>query len=523
MIYINKELYISMIKKIFFTKSSRQLPKQLGIPYGNSDNIVIKYNLVKNIFFKYNSYNNKSRWSQWYRYKNIRDFLLSLYKHINYDTVYIYRDKDNNIIYNKYDNLLIKELFYRLYYNIDYIPVCKYCHKNPVEFKGERMWKTYCCKKCQNNDAYNSILTGVVNKYNKDNKVNKVNKVNNSKLNIANINTLADVPNFETNRIRKCKNTYRLKYGIEWYNNRDKMKQTKFKHYGDSSYVNSYQAIRTKMERYGSLSYITNKGLQTKYNKYGYNLTYIKEKVKQSVYSRYGVSYVTQLDSFKEKSKNTKLERYGNAYWNNPEKVFDTVLMRYNTSYVLLADEIKAKIVETRYNKYGSHIQWNQTDIGRRYVSYYMSLPGTQNKINETKRKNKTFNVSKPEDECYKLLCTKFGSDNIIRQYKSDLYPYCCDFYIKNNDIIGHDLYIECNFHWTHNDHLYNKNNIKDIITKCRWNQKAKTSKFYFNAIKTWTERDVKKHNIAKMNHLNWLCFYKKSDFDEFLNSIKLN
>ena len=40
------------------------------------------------------------------------------------------------------------------------------------------------------------------------------------------------------------------------------------------------------------------------------------------------------------------------------------------------------------------------------------------------------------------------------------------------------------------------------------WQEKAKQSKFYENAIKTWTERDVKKQKIAKENHLNYKVIY---------------
>ena len=298
----------------------------------------------------------------------------------------------------------------------------------------------------------------------------------------------------------KIKQTKFERYGDVNYNNRVKCKLTKIMHYGDANYVNTEKAKQTKLERYGDANYVN------------------PEKAKQTNLNRYGDANYNNI----EKIKQTKLKRYGDANYVNPEKAKQTNLIKYGVSCTLHNNCIKQKVIETNRQKYGANyfvqsIYWQNIIKNKDWQ--------THRKLAEyiTKRKNSTFNVSKPENKCYELLCSKFGSDNIIRQYKSDLYPYCCDFYIKNNDIIGHDLYIECNFHWTHNDHLYNKNNIKDIITKCRWNQKAKTSKFYFNAIKTWTERDVKKHNIAKMNHLNWLCFYKKSDFDEFLNSIKLN
>ena len=35
--------------------------------------------------------------------------------------------------------------------------------------------------------------------------------------------------------------------------------------------------------------------------------------------------------------------------------------------------------------------------------------------------------------------------NDVIRSYSTDKYPYNCDFYIPSKDV-----YIECNFHWTH-------------------------------------------------------------------------
>lgn len=67
-------------------------------------------------------------------------------------------------------------------------------------------------------------------------------------------------------------------------------------------------------------------------------------------------------------------------------------------------------------------------------------------------------------------------------------------------------------------DTILIKNNIKDIITKCKWNFNAKTSKFYKNAISTWTERDVNKYNIAKKNNLNYLVFYTEKEFKDYFN-----
>ena len=86
----------------------------------------------------------------------------------------------------------------------------------------------------------------------------------------------------------------------------------------------------------------------------------------------------------------------------------------------------------------------------------------------------------------------------MINKYKSKLYPYNCDFYIPSLD-----LYIECNYHWTHGGHPFNENNIEDITILNLW--KNKNLSYYDNAIQTWTVRDVNKRNTAKKNKLNFI------------------
>ena len=119
----------------------------------------------------------------------------------------------------------------------------------------------------------------------------------------------------------------------------------------------------------------------------------------------------------------------------------------------------------------------------------------------KTRRKNKTFKVSKQEDAVYEMLCNKFGKDDIKRQYKSYEYPFLCDFYVKSLD-----LYIECNFSWTHGGHWFNKNSKEDL-DKVAY-MKSKHSKYYDNAIETWTIRDVKKRECAEKNGLNFIVFW---------------
>ena len=123
---------------------------------------------------------------------------------------------------------------------------------------------------------------------------------------------------------------------------------------------------------------------------------------------------------------------------------------------------------------------------------------------------NNSFNRSKPEDLYYEYLLSIYDEDDIIRQYKSKAYPFNCDFYIKSED-----LYIECNYSWTHGGHPYNPNSIKDNIKLANWSTKAWTSDYYKNAIYTWTGLDVRKQKMARRNNLNYKIIYESSLVDD--------
>ena len=87
--------------------------------------------------------------------------------------------------------------------------------------------------------------------------------------------------------------------------------------------------------------------------------------------------------------------------------------------------------------------------------------------------------------------------------YKEDRYPFYCDFYIVEDD-----LFIELNTHWTHGGKPYDPDDKECQEQLATWEEKAKTSQFYANAIKTWTERDVEKRRVAKENNLNYKVIY---------------
>lgn len=144
-----------------------------------------------------------------------------------------------------------------------------------------------------------------------------------------------------------------------------------------------------------------------------------------------------------------------------------------------------------------------QETIIRTYGSLDNFYKMLQEKGELTKKKNNSFNSSKPEDEYYKYLCSIYNKKDIFRNYKTELYPFRCDFYIKSED-----KYIELNLHWTHGFQPYVEEDRFCKRQLLEWQEKAKTSQFYRNAIETWTKRDVEKLKVARQNNLNYEVIY---------------
>lgn len=121
-----------------------------------------------------------------------------------------------------------------------------------------------------------------------------------------------------------------------------------------------------------------------------------------------------------------------------------------------------------------------------------------------TKKKNNTTNNSKPEELLYEKLLKDNETKTIYRNYNEDSrYPFHCDFYIVEDD-----LFIELNAHWTHGGRPYDPEDQSCQRQLELWEEKAKTSQFYRNAIETWTKRDVEKAKYAKDNNLNYWVIY---------------
>lgn len=217
------------------------------------------------------------------------------------------------------------------------------------------------------------------------------------------------------------------------------------------------------------------------------------------------------------KWQGTCMSRYGAKTWSESdtgrEKLHET-----------MSDlEMQQKIADGYASAYGCH--YMQTEQGRTDQSVEISKPehrealasglvkkygvpfatmdrGTMQKAYRTKKLNNSFNTSKPEEELYALLCTRYGAENVKRQYKDpDRYPYLCDFYI-----VTEDLFIELNASWTHGGHWFDANNQSDVLKLQSW--KDKGGPYYGSAVRMWSVRDPEKRACAEKNRLNYLVFW---------------
>ena len=315
--------------------------------------------------------------------------------------------------------------------------------------------------------------------------------------------------------------TFKAKYGVENPFQveafKDKIKQTNLERYGCTcSFQN--EEVREKhkqscLEKYGVA--------------YPMQATEINAKQKQTCLERYGVENVSQAESIRAKVKDTCLERYGVENVNQDprvkEKIQQTNLEKYGVKSVLCLPEIHELSQQSVLNKYGVTSTFRlptvkekvkQTCLKKYGVTNVAKLSTTKEKSYKTKKKNGSFSISAPEERFYQELLKHFSQKDVLRQYKEERYPYCCDFYIKSLD-----LFIELNLNWTHGPHKFDVNNEEDLSTLLEWQEKAKSSKYYVKAIEVWTKRDILKFKVAAENNLNYYVFYTELSAIDFLTT----
>jgi len=217
----------------------------------------------------------------------------------------------------------------------------------------------------------------------------------------------------------------------------------------------------------------------------------IKLNREKTMIKKYGVSCSFNSKTFLNKRKDTWIKKYG---VDNPSK----------SKFII------KKMKSTCIKKYGC--EWSMSNIN------------ILNKSLENRLKDKKYKQSKEEIKLFNIIKETFP--DVVNGYKSEKYPFICDFYIPTLD-----LYIEYQGDWTHGPnefnchHPYDENNKKHIECKNilyeRYIKSNKNKKFYLNAIDTWTRRDVIKRNTAKINNLNYLEFFNYNDVINWVNTYK--
>lgn len=241
----------------------------------------------------------------------------------------------------------------------------------------------------------------------------------------------------------------------------------------------------------------------------------IKDKIKQTNTERYGVENVFQSPIIREKCVNTCIERYGvsNAAKTNivQNKIKQTCLEKYGVKNPTQSPIIQEKIKETYLEKYGVEHPWK---LNKENNPLNLNIEFPKEKGLKTMREHKSIGSSKMEKELETELRKIFP--DLRTQYKSERYPFKCDFYIPSLD-----LYIEYNGIWTHGRCFYDENNEENRNTLEIWKQRSEHSKFYQNAIETWTQGDILKLNTALENNLNYIAWFNKEQAYDWMNAYK--
>lgn len=404
----------------------------------------------------------------------ILDYFIKSNGHINVQRLTNISEEYKEYLDNRYtDSQSLRETIKRIQYNIEVRPVCVICGK-PVKFlngKKNQLFNKTCCKEHAN------MLDGItVKKVLKDiySDVNKKQEINN-----------------------KIRETCLLKYGDEHYSNRIKAKETCLQRYGVTSPLKS--------------EIFKQKSKDTCLQKYGVEYTgQIPEKIEKThkaCLEKYGVDSVFKVQKFRNQSLDTCIKKYASN-----EDDINSIVNIGQLKYV------KDKIKNTCLEKYGVENPM-QTQYYKNLISSILSSNEIQEKIYNTKLLNNSFNISYQEDVCFDLLKEKYS--DCIRQYKSELYPFNCDFYIPSLD-----LYIEYNGSHYHHYHPFDINDYNDLNELNRLKEKAENSNAhkngkksqYDNIIYTWTILDLKKRNIAQQNNLNYIEFWNINEVKEWIN-----
>ena len=236
-----------------------------------------------------------------------------------------------------------------------------------------------------------------------------------------------------------------------------------------------------------------------------------KEKLKNTCLGRYGVENVFQTEEVKEKIKKTNLKRYGCEYSSQSEisklHTRETNMKRYGVPVSSQNVEVKEKMIRTNMKRYGVPYttMWDvqkaktaKTCLKRYGYSCSLVSPEIREKSHATMRRKGNFTSSKVEEGFAAYLDD--AGIRYERQYKSEMYPWRCDFYLTD-----YDVYIEIQGHWHHGYNnatkryvRYGDNQEETEELRRLWETRIEEGNTnYIDAMEVWSERDVEKRMMA--------------------------
>lgn len=256
-------------------------------------------------------------------------------------------------------------------------------------------------------------------------------------------------------------------------------------------------------------SEIVEKRRQTSLDKRGVECPFqdelVKQKSKETCIEKYGVEYASQDPNIRQRIANTYKNNYNKDIKLKKEQ---TSMIRFGVKHHTQCEDGKNVRKKTCRERYGVDCYLASEQMKMRYKDPDYMAKITKKQY-ETRKRNNSWVTSAPEEKIKELLLKRY---NVVEyQYKSDNYPFNCDFYIPELD-----LYIEYQGHWSHGPEPFNKNNEQHVEILKKW--RSKKRKGYDDSIYVWTQLDVKKRTIAKNNKINIKEFFSLEDFLKWYN-----
>ena len=164
----------------------------------------------------------------------------------------------------------------------------------------------------------------------------------------------------------------------------------------------------------------------------------IVSKIQKTCLKKYGVTSYAKTEEFIERIVDNNMKKHGKKFFMQTEKFKE------------MSEQTCLKMFGVKH--------FSQSKQFKDLMSDPDANMKRMNKQIATKKKNSTLNTSTEEKRGYEMLCKTFGENDVETQFKSDLYPFHCDYYIKSED-----LYVELNEHWSHGGHFYDETNESDL------------------------------------------------------------